>query len=140
MATKSSKNIEADIFEMLSDSSLGSVIGGQFYRDGMRPADSKAEDAVVKFLTGIDGQAQDGVVLLHLYVTDIDLYGKGAMVENIGRVEALEDAINNALESIESNEYVLTKDGTPQSYRSEDYNGQHFINARIKYKRITINK
>lgn len=140
MATKTSKRIERDIFRLLKDSELSSVIGGAFYRDGMRPMDSKEEDAVVKFLSGIDGQEQSGVVLLHVYVTDKDFYGNGALCEDIGRVETLEEEIMETLLAITSTEYVIKTDGTPQSYKSQDYNGQHFINVRISYKRSIYNE
>lgn len=139
MAKKTSKQIERDIFRMLKkNSTLLSEIGGELYRDGMRPMDSKNEDAVVKFLTGTGKQEQSGIVLLHIYVTDKDLYGKGELVEDIGRIDVLEEAIEKALAGIDSSEYILETDGTPQSYKSQDYNGQHFINARIKYKRSIL--
>ena len=140
MATKSSKKIERDIFRMLKNSDLSEAIGGKFYRDGMRPMDATGEDAVVKFLTGTDTQEQNGVVLLHVYVPDRDIYGNGALVEDIGRVEALEDVIIEALDTINSTEYIIKRDGTPQSYVSQDYNGQHFINARISYRRSIFNE
>ena len=140
MATKTSKRIERDIFRMLKDSDLSSAIGGKFYRDGMRPIDSKNEDAVVKFLTGVDGQEQNGVVLLHVYVTDKDFYRNGALCEDIGRVEQLEEEITDVIAAIDRNEYIIKTDGTPQSYKSQDYNGQHFINVRITYRRSIYNE
>lgn len=139
MATKSSKKIERDIFRLLKESELAGIIDGRFYRDGMRPMDAQGEDAVVKFLTGTDGQEQNGIVLLHVYVTDKDFYGNGALCEDIGRVETLEDEIYDALQAIDSTEYVIETDGTPQSFKSQDYNGQHYINARIKYRRSIYN-
>ena len=140
MSTKSSKRIESDIFRILKGSELSEAIKGKFYRDGMRPKDANDEDAVVKFLTGVNGQEQEGIVLLHVYVPDTDTWGNGALTEDIGRVTELEDVIQEVLDTIDVTEYVFDTDGTPQSYPSQDYNGQHFINARIKYKRSIYNE
>ena len=55
---KTEKQIEKDVFRIVKDSELKNVIGGSFYRAGMRPKNAMTEDVVVKFLTGIDGQEQ----------------------------------------------------------------------------------
>ena len=55
---KTAKQIEKDVFRIMRNSELKNVIGGKFYRAGMRPKNAKTEDVVVKFLTGIDEQEQ----------------------------------------------------------------------------------
>ena len=77
---KTAKQIEKDVFRIMRDSELKNVIGGKFYRAGMRPKNAKTEDVVVKFLTGIDEQEQSGVVLVHVYVPNIQASNDGELV------------------------------------------------------------
>lgn len=132
---KTEKQIEKDVFRIIRDSELKAVIGGVVYRDGMRPKNATTEDIVVKFLTGIDGQEQSGVVLVHIYVPDIKSpSGDGELVPNITRIDLLEEKANSLLSSLEDTEYLFEKDGTPRSYPAEGID-QQFINVRIKYRR-----
>lgn len=132
---KTEKQIEKDVFRIIRDSELKAVIGGVVYRDGMRPKNATTEDIVVKFLTGIDGQEQSGVVLVHIYVPNIKSpTGDGELVPNITRIDLLEEIANSLLSSLEDTEYLFEKDGTPRSYPAEGIE-QQFINVRIKYRR-----
>lgn len=132
---KTEKQIEKDVFRIIRDSELKAVIGGVVYRDGMRPKNATTEDIVVKFLTGIDGQEQSGVVLVHIYVPNIKSpSGDGELVPNITRIDLLEEKANSLLSSLEDTEYLFEKDGTPRSYPAEGIE-QQFINVRIKYRR-----
>lgn len=132
---KTEKQIEKDVFRIIRDSELKAVIGGVVYRDGMRPKNATTEDIVVKFLTGIDGQEQSGVVLVHIYVPDIKSpSGDGELVPNITRIDLLEEKANSLLSSLEDTEYLFEKDGTPRSYPADGID-QQFINVRIKYRR-----
>lgn len=135
---KTEKQIEKDVYRIIRDSELKSAVGGKVYRDGMRPKDAKTEDIVVKFLTGLDGQEQSGIVLVHIYVPDIKSpSGDGELVPNITRIDQLEDTVNTLLASLEDTEYLFEKDETPKSYPAEGIR-QHFINVRLKYRRITF--
>lgn len=135
---KTEKQIEKDVFRIIRDSELKAVIGGTVYRDGMRPKDAKTEDIVVKFLTGLDGQEQSGIVLVHIYVPNIKSpSGDGELVPNITRIDLLEEKANSLLSSLEDTEYLFEKDETPRSYPAEGIE-QYFINVRLKYRRITF--
>lgn len=132
---KTEKQIEKDIFHIIRNSELKEIIAGKFYRAGMRPKNAMTEDAVVKFLTGIDGQEQSGIVLINIYVPDIPS-NDGEFVEDISRIDSLEQSLNNIL-SLKSNEYLFEKDGTPKSFPVEGI-AQHFINLRLHYRRSTF--
>lgn len=134
--TKTEKRIERDFFEFVSKSELAKAITGKVYRKGMRPPDSGKEDIVVKFLSGLDEQVQSGIVVINVYVPDTVIRKTGAKVENITRIEELEELIISFVENNDSNEYDLSRDGTPKSLEAEGIE-QHFIYARIKFKRIT---
>lgn len=134
---KTAKQIEKDVFRIIKDSELKNVIGGEFYRAGMRPKNAMTEDVVVKFLTGIDGQEQSGVVLVHIYVSNIAASNDGELVENITRVDELEGLLNTLVADFENEEYLFEKDGTPHSFPAEGIE-QHFINMRLYYRRKTF--
>ena len=133
---KTAKQIEKDVFRIIKSSALNGNIKGKFYRDGTRPKDAITEDVVVKFLTGVDGQEQSGVVLVHIYVPDKP-NKDGETIEDIPRVEALENLLNVVVSGINDTEYLFEKDGTPQSYPVEGIS-QHFINMRLYYRRKTF--
>lgn len=136
---KTSEDIEADVYRILRDSALKKAIGGQVLRDGRRKKGATTEDAVVKFLSGIDGQEQSGVVLIHIYVPDKAFSDDGELSKDTPRIRELQRVVNNVIANdFDSNtEYVFEKDGTPQSYPVEGIE-QHFINVRLKYRRKTF--
>ena len=137
MATKTEKRIERDFYEFVCNSELAKSISGTIYRKGMRPTDSDKEDIVVKFLAGLDEQVQSGIMVLNIYVPDTTIRSTGAKVEDIKRIDELEELALSFVENNDSNEYDLSKDGTPKSLGAEGIE-QHFIQVRIKYRRITI--
>ena len=134
---KTAKQIEKDVFRIVRNSELKNVIGGTFYRAGMRPKNASTEDVVVKFLSGIDGQEQSGVVLIHVYVPNIQVSKDGELVENITRIDELEELLNTLIADFENDEYLFEKDGTPHSFPAEGIE-QHFINVRLHYRRKTF--
>lgn len=134
---KTEKQIERDVFRIIRDSELKDAIGGKFYRAGTRPKNATTEDVVVKFLTGIDGQEQSGIVLVHVYVSDVPASDDGELVENITRIDELEESLNDIISGLENDEYLFEKDGTPKSFPVEGIT-QHFINLRLHYRRKTF--
>lgn len=136
---KTSEDIEADVYRILRDSALKKAIGGQVLRDGRRKKGATTEDAVIKFLSGIDGQEQSGVVLIHIYVPNKAFSDDGELSKDTPRIRELQRIVNSVIaKDFDSNtEYVFEKDGTPQSYPVEGIE-QHFINVRLKYRRKTF--
>lgn len=134
---KTSKQIERDVFHIIKNSDLKNIICGSFYRSGMRPKNAMTEDVVVKFLAGIDGQEQNGIVLIHIYVPNIQISDDGELGENITRIDELEEVFNTFITDLENEEYLFEKDGTPHSYPVEGIE-QHFISIRLQYRRITF--
>ncbi|NDV47794.1 hypothetical protein D0T49_12130 [Paludibacter sp. 221] len=135
---KTETTIEKDVFHILKNSPLKDLISGQIYRRGMRPADSGAEDVVVKFLAGTDGQFQDGVVVINAYVPDVAIDGNnGRKVENIARVEQLEQAIVALFTHYVATEYLFGITDTPQSLHEPEIE-QHFIYTRLNFRRLSL--
>lgn len=132
---KSEKNIERDLFAFVKESELAAAVNGDVYRLGTRPDNSTKEDIVVKFISGTDGQIQRGIIVLDVYVPDIKITS-GKLVENMQRIEVLENLIYSFLQDCNTTEYLYSLDATPKSLEAEEI-GQHFIYARIAYQRIS---
>lgn len=132
---KTATQVEGDIRRLLQDSTLYTMISGEVYRNGLRPRDSRKEDAVVIFSTGVPSQIETGVVIVNLYVPDIDPYGDGVLVENGQRVEELESLAQEWVDS-------LTAEVSCYRFRlqqtiytdSEPEIGQHVIVIRLLYE------
>ena len=135
--TKTSSDIEGDIYNMLRESALAQSLSGTVYREGYRPRDSRLEDAVVIFTAGLNGEIQEGTVTINIYVPDIDPYGNGVLVKNGERVAKLERQAQlwrEALTAEKSNYLFLTDDeDTIHTVREEDIH-QHFIVVTLNYK------
>lgn len=111
---------------------------GAVYRGGTRPFDSKAEDAVVSFLSGRDGWdgfSQVGVVNVNVYVPNIP--GSPYPVRDVARCEDVERMLLNLVETHEHGDYWLQTDETTQVIPDGD--DFHVVNLRIKYRYNRIN-
>jgi hypothetical protein len=136
---KTAGEIETDVFNILKTSVLKSTIKGLVYREGIRPIDSKVEDAVISFLTGVDGEIQTGVFNLNVYVPNIDNgQNKGVLVKNVSRCLEIERICENLVESISlSGDYKFSLDSIIKSFKVDDID-QYFVNCRLKFKRSTF--
>ena len=134
---KTSKQIQGDIYRLLRDSTLYTqkLLSGEVYRAGMRPRDSRKEDAVVIFTTGLADQIQTGVVTVHIYVPDKDPYGNGVWVEDGQRLEEVERLAQQWVYSLTTDVscYYFKLQQTICTEEAEDIN-QHYVVVRLKYK------
>lgn len=132
---KTAKQVESDVRKLLQDSTLYTMISGEVYRNGLRPRDSQKEDAVVIFSTGLSNQIQTGVVIVNLYVPDIDPYGNGVLVENGSRVERLEQLAQEWVDSLtaEVSCYRFRQQQTIYTEAETDIS-QHVIVIRLSYE------
>lgn len=130
---KSGDEIEADIFLLVKNSAIATFINGEIYREGKRPLNSNKEDAVITFKTGIDGQFQDGELVLNVYVPNQK--GKGGFFEkDITRCRLVGAKMIEAIDAFTSSEYNISLLNIPQSF-SEEGIEQYYVNARIRFKR-----
>lgn len=137
---KTGKQIQSDVLKLLKSGSLPDLITGKVYRRGYRPRDSKLEDAIVIFTTGLPGQIQTGVVTINIYVPDIDPYQNGVLVENGQRCEQLERAAAewvDCLAAAESN-YRFKLQQTIYTEEEPDI-GQHFVVVKLLYEYFSVN-
>ena len=132
---RTAKQIQGDVYRLLRDSTLYSMISGEVYRSGMRPRDSKTEDAVVIFTTGLPDQIETGVVTVNLFVPDIDPFSDGVMVEDSRRTEQLEKLAQAWADSLsaEVSNYLFRLQQTIYTESSPTTN-EHFIVVKLQYK------
>jgi hypothetical protein len=133
---KTGGEIETDVFTIVKASALHGAITGTVYKDGMRPQDATTEDAVVSFITGLDGEIQSGALNINIYVQDINNGGDG-LVKNGARCRALEVAANALVQGCRANSYRFQLGSMIQTFKAEGIN-QHFINVRLKFQLVTF--
>lgn len=133
---KTGGQIELDVFNFWKDS-IKTKIKGSVYLRGTRPLNAKTEDAVISFMTGLDNQIQTGALNVNIYVPDIGI-GREDLVKNIGRCTEIEAFMLNLVEqwSVKS-EYKFWLGQTINTFAEDEIN-QHFVNVKLKYKRLTI--
>lgn len=137
--TKTGQQIEDDIYELLNNGSLPSLINGKVYKFGMRPKNSQEEDAIVKFVTGFVGQIQEGVVVVNIYVPDFDAYEDGVMRKDITRCTELEVAADKWVKSLTAGKsnYKFKLAQTIYTEEEPELN-QHFVSVRLNFKLTTF--
>ena len=132
---KTSRQIQGDIYNLLKGSALCSMISGDVYRSGYRPRDSRLEDAVVIFTTGLPDQIQTGVVTVNIYVPDIDPYQNGVLVEDGERTETIERLAQEWVDGLTTDRscYKFKLQQTIYTEEEPDIR-HHFIVVKLKYE------
>lgn len=135
---KTAKQVQSDIIALLSGSSLVAGLSGSVYRgtadDSYRPRDSKKEDLIVIFTTGLPEQIETGVVTLNIYVPDIAPYDDGVMCEDGRRTAELETAAADWVKSLTCDRscYRFQLQQTIHTQANLDIN-QHFVVVKLGY-------
>lgn len=132
---KTAKQVQTDIIALLRGSELATEISGEVYRNGLRPRDSRLEDAVVIFTTGLPDEIETGVVTVNIYVPDIDPYENGVLVEDGERTETLEILAQGWVDSLlgSGTNYVFELRQTIYTEAEPDIK-QHFIVVKLGYR------
>lgn len=132
---KTSKQVQGDIYCLLRDSVLYTQITGEVYREGLRPRDSRKEDAVVIFTTGVPDEIETGVVTVNIYVPDIDPWHNGVMVEDVERTQQVERLAQEWVDSLtcEVSCYKFHLRQTIYTEEEADIR-QHFVVVRLGYE------
>ena len=134
---KTGLEVEDDIYRMLQDSPNHLVANGRMYKGETRPFQERnsiaKEDIVVRYLTGLSSQIQDGVVIVNVYCPYIKT-GDKVLVRNTSRCQVLERKLEETLHYLRSicSEYKFDFDGAIQTYNEDDIE-QTFSTLRIRY-------
>lgn len=132
---KTGKQVQGDIYQLLKDSTLYTMISGDVYRRGYRPRDSRLEDAVVIFTAGLPDQIQTGVVTVNIFCPDIDPYDNGVFVEDGERTAQLERLAQAWVDSLTA-EVSCYKFRLAQTIYTEEEAeiNQHFVVVKLAYE------
>ena len=135
---KTAKEIQDHVWRLLRGSALAGELSGGVYKAGFRPRDSRKEDAIVKYTTGISDQIQEGIVTINIYVPDIDPYNDGVMAEDGSRTAQIERMAQDWVDQIatEVSDYDISL-SEPIYTEDEPNIGQHFIVVRLNYRLLT---
>lgn len=132
---RTAKEIQGDIITLLRESALAQSVSGKIYRKGYRPLNSQAEDITVGFVTGVTGEIQEGVVVINVYVADIDAIGNGTMVENGARTTEIERLADDWVQSLTTSRsnYLFELSQTIYTEAEREVH-QHFVSIRLNYR------
>lgn len=134
MAKLTSKKVEGDFRRFLIDSDLARGLSGKVYRNGMRPRDSRKEDAVVIFTSGLPDEIQTGVITINIYVPDLDGNGTGVLEQDGQRLEEIERAAQDWVESLTAKRscYRISLRQSIHTMEEPEIN-QHFVVVKLGY-------
>ncbi len=129
------KQVQTDIMALLRGSELANEVNGSIYRSGYRPRDSKKEDIVVIFTSGVPDQIETGVVTINIFVPDIKPYRNGVFVENGKRTEQLEALAQEWVEDLttDRSSYKFHLQRTIYTEAEPDTQ-EHFVVVRLEYQ------
>lgn len=132
---KTSKQVQTDIIDLLQNSELAAEVTGEIYRKGYRPRDSRKEDIIVIFTTGLPDEIQTGVVTVNIYLPDIDPYSDGVQVEDGERAEALEALAQHWVDNLSGSgtNYLFELQQTIYTEAEPEIN-QHFVVVKLRYR------
>ena len=132
---KTGKQIQGDVYRLIRDSTLYTMISGEVYRNGYRPRDSRKEDAVVIFTAGLPDEIQTGIVTVNIFLPDIDPDDNGTWVEDGRRAEELERLAQEWADSLtaEVSCYKFRLHQTIYTESEPDIN-QHFVVVKLQYE------
>lgn len=130
--TKGATKIEHDFFLKI-EKHLKGFIKGEVYLQGVRPAiDTEAkEDAIVTYKAGLNGQFQDGEVMVRVFVSDIPF--NGSYIKNVARCMEVENLMSSL--ELTDTEYRISLINIPETIPEEAIK-QHYVLARYKFRRI----
>jgi hypothetical protein len=132
---RTGKQIQGDIYSLLRSSALAANISGDVYRRGYRPRDSRKEDAIVAFTSGLPDQIETGVVTINVYVPDIDPYSNGTLVEDGSRTAELERMAQEWVDSLTAGVSNYKFELRQTIYTEEEpETNQHFVVVRLGYR------
>lgn len=131
---RSDAEIKDVFYTLLKGSDLDNVISGSIYKIS-RPANSDLEDVTIHVLDGLNGQVQNVVVNVNVYVLDVN-YRVGEFVQDEIRVRELSNLCIKLLDGFSCDDYLLEIEKQPV-FSVEGCN-QHVINNRVLFKIMNV--
>lgn len=133
---KSNAEIKDVVYALIKGSDLERAIiatGGALYKD-QRPTNSGKEDIVISVLDGLNGEFQELVLNVNIYVQDLDRGND--KVENSARIRQLSRLAIELLEEHYGDDYRLLIEKQPVF--KVDGVDEHCINNKILFTQINF--
>lgn len=130
---KSDILIKDDIYNHIKRSVLATAVTGKLCKQGVRPKESKLEDVVISLIANQNGQLQEAVVNVNIYVEDIKK-SDGQHIENTIRLRELCNVAADVLEVGRGDDYRFTLES--QRVLEVSSAELHVINNRLNYKQL----
>lgn len=126
---KSDAEIKSIFYSLLRGSELSATISGQIYKTP-RPKNSDKEDITIMILDGRNGQFQDAVVNVNIYIPDSQ-NGLDSFSPDELRIRELSDLSIKLLDGQVTGKYRMSIEKQPV-FQVEGVN-QHCINNRVLF-------
>ena len=130
---KSDILIKDDIYNALKNSALASAVTGKICKQGVRPKGSALEDVVISIVANMNGQMQEAVANVNIYVMD-DHKSNGQYQESTIRLRELCSLSAEALEVCRGDGYRFVLDSQRVIEVGDTH--EHVISNRIIYKQL----
>lgn len=130
---KSDILIKDDVYAFIKKSPLAAAITGKVCKQGVRPKGSDKEDIVISVIANMNGQIQDAVVNVNIYVKD-DIKSDGQNQEATIRLRELCEIASEALEVGRGDDFRFTLES--QRVIEVEATKEHVINNRLNYKQV----
>lgn len=126
---RSEAEIKDILYTLLKRSELSGKISGKIYKIP-RPTNSQGEDVTINILDGNNGQFQEAVVNVNLYLPDIQ-FEVNSFAADEKRIRELSDLFIRVLDGYTDGEFRLRIEKQPV-FKVEGEN-QHCINNRVLF-------
>lgn len=131
---KSDASIKTLVYGVVAPSPLAKAVTGIVSKIG-RPDGSTVEDIVISVLDGDNGQLQQFIVNVNIYVADV-LNDKGKYIENTKRIELLSNQAISLFESYIGPSYRMEL--TKQRVLPVEGKNERVINNRVLLTYVNI--
>lgn len=130
---KSDILIKDDVYTFIKKSPLASAVTGKVCKQGIRPKGSDKEDVVISVIANQNGQIQEAVVNVNIYVKD-DIKADGQNQEATIRLRELCEIASDTLEVGRGEDFRFTLES--QHVIEVEATKEHVINNRLNYKQV----
>lgn len=130
---KSDILIKDDVHSFIKKSPLASAVTGKVCKQGIRPKGSDKEDVVISVIANQNGQIQEAVVNVNIYVKD-DIKADGQNQEATIRLRELCEIASDTLEVGRGEDFRFTLES--QHVIEVEATKEHVINNRLNYKQV----
>ena len=130
---KSDILIKDDVYAFIKKSPLSDAVTGKICKQGVRTKGSNLEDVVIAVVANMNGQIQEAVVNVNIYVKD-DIKSDGQNQEATIRLRQLCEIASDTIEVGRGEDFRFTLES--QHVIEVQGTKEHVINNRLNYKQV----